>query len=254
MKTVFSLIVVISISLGASGLPARAQGDIGESEQILLQSANRERAAKGLAPLKWSDTLASAAREHADKMARENTLSHQLPGEPDMAARASQCGARFHVLAENVAEGPTAPDIHRQWMNSPPHRANLLDPQVNSVGIAVADHDGTLFAVEDFSLAVDSLSIPDQEKTVNAQLEKRGLHLLDYADDARQSCTLDTGYVGSHRPSFVLHYATQDLQTLPDILEQRIKTGKYHSAVVGACASDAKLGFSMFRIAVLLYE
>jgi len=52
----------------------------------------------------------------------------------------------------------------------------------------------------------------------------------------------------------VLHYATTDLQTLPDLLEQRIRTMTYHSAVVGACPSDAKIGFSHYRIAVLLYE
>jgi hypothetical protein len=65
---------------------------------------------------------------------------------------------------------------------------------------------------------------------------------------------LDNGYAGAHTPSFVLHYATADLQTLPDLLQQRIQTGKYHSTVVGACASDAKVGFSNYRIAVLLYE
>ena len=130
-------------------------------------------------------------------------------------------------------------------MNSPPHRANLLDPELDSVGIAVTERNGTLFAVEDFSLAVGSLSIHEQEELVEGQLQKRGLRLLDYTDDARRSCVLDNGYAGNHRPSFVLHYATPDLQILPDMLEQRIQTGKYHSAVVGACPSDGKTDFSM---------
>ena len=73
-----------------------------------------------------------------------------------MADRASQAGARFSSLAENVAEGPSAEAIHREWMNSPPHRANLLDPQLDSVGIAVAERNGILFAVEDFSLETGS--------------------------------------------------------------------------------------------------
>jgi hypothetical protein len=38
------------------------------------------------------------------------------------------------------------------------------------------------------------------------------------------------------------------------MLEKRIRTGKYHSAVVGACPSDAKFGFSSHRVAVLLFE
>jgi hypothetical protein len=187
-------------------------------------------------------------------MAAQTTLSHQLPGEPGMAERAAQAGARFSSLAENIAEGPGAESLHRQWMNSPPHRANLLDPQLDSVGIAVAERNGILFAVEDFSLEARKLSVDEQEGIVGAKLRSRGLRLLSYPSDARRSCVLDNGYAGSHVPSFVLHYATADLETLPDLLEQRIQTGKYHSAVVGACPSDAKTGFSNYRIAVLLFE
>jgi len=233
-------------------LPALAQGT--GPAQILFESANHERAAQGLAPLKWSATLAEAARQHALRMASKNTLSHQLPGEPGMAERASQAGARFTSLAENVAEGPRAESIHRQWMNSPPHRANLLDAQLDSVGIAVAERNGVLFAVEDFSLAAGKMSVEEQEGIVNSKLMSFGLQLMNYTSDARRSCVLDQGYAGGHVPSFVLHYATPDLQKLPDILEQRIQTGKYHSAVVGACASNAKIGFSNYRIAVLLFE
>ena len=252
MKLATLLAALSTAFLTFSSQPARAQ-DSG-SAQSLFESANHERAVQGLAPLKWSATLATAARQHAVRMAAQNTLSHQLPGEPGMAERASQAGARFSSLAENVAEGPSAQSIHQQWMKSPPHRANLLDAQLDSVGIAVAERDGVLFAVEDFSLAAGKLSVDEQEGIVNAKLRSRGLRLMSYTSDARRSCLLDNGYAGSHTPNFVLHYATTDLQTFPDILEQRIQTGNYHSAVVGACPSDAKTGFSNYRLAVLLYE
>jgi Cysteine-rich secretory protein family len=235
-------------------VPLAANAQVNDPAQVLFESANHERAARGLAPLKWSGTLAAAARQHAQRMAAQNTLSHQLPGEPDMAARATSAGARFHALAENVAEGRGAENIHQQWMKSPPHRANLLDPQLNSVGIAVADRRGVLFAVEDFSFEAGKLSVQEQEGIVGAKLQSRGLRLLNETTDARRSCVLDNGYAGNHVPSFILHYATPDLPTLPDLLEQRIQTGKYDSAVVGACASDAKTGFSNYRIAVLLFE
>jgi len=171
-----------------------------------------------------------------------------------MQQRAAQAGAHFSSLAENVAEGPDAATIHAEWMNSPPHRANLLDPQLDSIGVAVAVNNGTLFAVEDFSLAAGGMDIGDQEKVVSELLKARGLQLLDYAEDARRSCVLDNGYAGKHTPSFVLHYATPDLKTLPDMLEKRIQTGRYHSGVVGACPAGSKLGFSSYRVAVLLYE
>jgi len=254
MKTALIPVTILPAILIVVAQACSAQGKPGEPEQTLLQSANRERAMQGLAPLKWSDVLAEAARQHALRMAQQDTLSHQLPGEPDLTARASRAGARFHILAENIAEGPNAESIHQQWMHSPPHRANLLDRQLDSVGIAVAVRDGTLFAVEDFSLAAGGMSISEQEKTVEEQLQRRGLRLLDQIGDARRSCMLDNGYAGSHEPSFVIHYAAPELRTLPDLLDKRIRTGKYHSAVVGACPSDAKSGFSMYRVAVLLYE
>jgi len=250
LAAIFLGIGVVILTFAAP--PARGQ-DKGAA-QALFESANHERPARGLAPLIWSAALAAAARQHALRMAAQNTLSHQLPGEPGMVDRASQAGAHFSSLAENVAEGPSAESVHEQWMNSPPHRANLLDPQLDSVGIAVAKRGGVLFAAEDFSLAVERLTLEQEEGIVGAKLRLRGLQLLNYTSDARRSCVLDNGYAASHEPSFVLHYATADLQTLPDLLEQRIRTGKYDAAVVGACPSDAKIGLSLYRIAVLLYD
>jgi len=86
-------------------------------------------------------------------MARENTLAHQFPGGFDLATRVRRAGVRFRAVAENVAQGPSAADIHAQWMKSPPHRANLLDPELDSIGIAVAERKGQFFAVQDFSQA-----------------------------------------------------------------------------------------------------
>lgn len=250
---VVSAFSTLGIAIVAFSL-SPAKGQENGPAKLLFESANHERAAHSLAPLKWSTSLAAAARQHAQRMAAQNTLSHQLPGEPGMKDRASQSGARFSSLAENVAEGLSAESIHHQWMNSPPHRANLLDAQLDSVGIAVVDHGGVLFAVEDFSLAAGKLTVGEQEGIIESKLRSRGLRIMNYTNDARRSCVLDNGYAGTHTPSFVLHYATPDLQTLPDLLEQRIQTDKYHSAAVGACPGDAKIGFSNYRIAVLLFE
>lgn len=243
-------VVTVIIMLVSSTAFAQQQGPA----QILFESANRERAAKGLGLLKWDAKLATAAQEHAQRMAAQNTLSHQLPGEPELLARAKRAGAHFSSLAENIAEGPSAESIHQQWMHSPPHRANLLDPQLNSIGIATAEHGDILFAVEDFSLTTQKLSLEDQEGILEGKLAASGLRLLQDRADARRTCAMDNGYAGNRTPSFVLYYATPDLQTLPDMLNRRIQSGKYHSAAVGACPSDAKIGFSSYRIAVLLFE
>ena len=122
-------------------------------EQAIFDSANRERTARKLPPLKWNAGLASAAQAHAQKMAQAGTLSHQFPGEMDMGTRISMAGVHFSSAAENVAQGPSAAVLHQEWMNSPAHRNNILDPELDSLGVAVVERDEQLFAVQDFALA-----------------------------------------------------------------------------------------------------
>ena len=164
-----------------------------------------------------------------------------------------QAGARFSLIAENVAEGPSPQHLHVQWMNSPPHRANLLDRELNSIGIAVVQSGNLLFAVQDFSVGVPQLSIEQQESQIDSQLSARGMRVVDAALDARKTCGMDRGWAGQ-QPFAVLRYETSSLNTLPQDIEQKLRTGKYHSAAVGACdASGSAGGFTRFRIAILLY-
>lgn len=243
-----------------------AQAPRGSNEQILFDAANHERAAQKLHPLKWDNALANAASEHAKRMAQQNTLSHQLPGEEDFKARALRAGARFSSLAENIAEGPDAPGIHNQWMNSPPHRENLLDPNLDSIGIGVADRNGELFATEDFSLAVANLTLEEQELQVASLLIDKNLHVMNDVrgskivdarasiDEARNACLQTGKYVGARRNSFVVRFTTADLSRLPDSLAQQLRRSEFHSAAVGACAPVNRSDFSNYRLAVLLFD
>jgi uncharacterized protein YkwD len=248
-KTVALLISSLTF-LPGTGFAQRAGTG---AEQLLFDSANRERIAQGLPPLKWDRVLARSASQHALRMAQQNSLSHQFSGEPDLIARATQAGARFSTIAENVAEGPSAAYIHAQWMKSPPHRANLIDSDLDSIGIAVAERNGMLFAVEDFSRAVPNLSIEEQEAPVSTLLQASGLRLLDETRDARRTCAIDRGYVGKTKPLSVVRYETADVGQVPQDLEQKIESGRYHSAAVGACPAPGHSGFARYRLAVLLY-
>ena len=171
-----------------------------------------------------------------------------------MAERASRAGARFSALAENIAEGPSAEVIHREWMNSPPHRANLLDPQLDSVGHRRAEGNGALFAVEDFSRSRETI-LGGAGRIVDAKLRKRGLRLLDYTE--RSPPFLPPGQRLCRKPHSFFRPSLRDARSaklFPTCWNKRIQTGKYHSAAVGACPSDAKVGLSNYRIAVLLFE
>jgi Cysteine-rich secretory protein family len=221
-------------------------------EAILFNAANRDRATAGLPAFHWDANLAEAARLHAERMAQHNTLSHQFPGEAPLQDRAREAGARFSMIAENIAEGSSPQGLHTQWMNSAPHRANLLDQQLNSIGIAVVQRGNVFFAAEDFAVTVPHLSFEEQESQVRAQLADYGLRIEGDAADARKTCAMDRGFAGA-KPALVLRYEMADLGQLPEEVEQRARSGKFHSAAVGACEASGAGTFTRFRIAIVFY-
>ena len=84
-------------------------------------------------------------------MAEHGSAQHAFRGELSLSARVKQAGVHFSWLSENVSQGPTAEFIQSQFMRSPSHRANILDADMNSIGIGVVEQSGQLFAVEDFA-------------------------------------------------------------------------------------------------------
>ncbi len=264
MKLLTATIALLLIATTAA-LPSQAYAQAGEASAIpedaeqLLSLTNQDRAADGLGPLKWDAALAGAARAHAELMVEHATLEHQFPGEPDVPARAGQAGAHFRSIAENIALGPNATDIERQWMRSVQHRTNILDPQMNSIGIALLRSRGELYAVEDFAAGVDSYSPVEVESRVSELLRAAGVATVRATEDARQTCEMPHGTAGGSQPSFVMRWEGPEVSRLPDALLQHLRGGKsggqkFASAAVGACGSGhPRQGFTTYRVAVLLY-
>lgn len=243
------------IFLAALGAGAQAgRSPRGVAEQFLFAAANAERAQHGVLPLRWDETLYTAAAGHARWMASQHGIAHQYSGEPELASRARAAGARFSVVTENVGEASTALDLQAAWMNSAHHRENLLDPQVDTMAISVVRRAGQLYAVEDFALSVAELSVPAQEDAVRFALSKAGnVQLLPESEAARQTCRLAKGYAGDRQPWFVMRYTTGDLGVLPQELREKLRTERQQTAV-GACAAPADTPFASYAIAVLLYR
>jgi uncharacterized protein YkwD len=137
----------------ATILTAQAQSGATTSEQQLFLSVNRARRNVGLPALKWNEALAAAAKRHAGMMAEHGEAQHGFAGEPALASRVTQAGARFVWLSENVALGPRVEAIEAEFLRSPNHRANILDSDMDSIGVGIVERGGELFAVEDFSKA-----------------------------------------------------------------------------------------------------
>jgi uncharacterized protein YkwD len=222
-------------------------------EQYLFTAANEARANQGLSPLRLDPVLTEASARHAREMANREAISHQFDGEPELATRGANAGAHFSLISENVGEAPSSVIIHDLWMNSPGHRANLLDPSVDSIGIAIVTRNNQLYAVEDFASTVKTLTLNQQERTVAGAIEQSGMRVAETTDDARQTCMMSTGYAGSRQPWFIMRYTASSLNAIPSQLKSRLTSGRYHQAVVGACPATRKSSFTAYNIAVLLY-
>jgi len=182
LRVVFVLIVCAVAAFG--------QGAVSESaaaEQALFRMINRDRADAGLPELEWNGWLAQAARKHAEEMALREQLSHQFPGEPALLDRIAATPLRFNASAENVASGPTTAGINDEWMHSPGHRANILDPKYNAIGVAVARGIAGFYAVTDFAHALPALSADGVEDAVataiNQVRARKKLPPIEYRQD-----------------------------------------------------------------------
>jgi cysteine-rich secretory family protein len=231
---------------------ANAQLQRNDSELQLFDALNRERAAHGLSALQWDDTLFKAARQHALRMADLNILEHQLPSESNLEGRLAEAGARFSVIAENIAVGPNPQTIHAGWMDSPGHRKNILDARLTSVGIAAVRGTGGLFAVQDFSQIVPPLSVEEQEQKVVSLLAARGFRSIDATDGARKTCETDAGFAGTSARAMV-RFEVADLNKLPEEIERKIRSKPLGRVAVGACRANKPAGFTQYRIAVLFF-
>ena len=144
--------------------------DVACIERLAHEEANRARQLAGLGPLAWSDAFAAVARAHSEDMVRRGYVAHDTPEGLTFSDRMEAAGLDcFGPQAENIAgahavcleyvndadEVVSVEWLSRQeigsapvvsWMNSPPHRRNLLNPDHNRQAIGVAwDADARMY-------------------------------------------------------------------------------------------------------------
>ena len=158
-----ALLLALACALGAPG-SAVAVGPVAcESaearpaqvgERVVVRSTlcllNAERRRHGLPALRLNERLARAARGHSEDMARNRYFDHNSRTGASFVDRIRRTGyltgARRWKVAENIAWGthwlasPRA--IMKAWMDSPGHRANILEGTYREIGIGVATGSG----------------------------------------------------------------------------------------------------------------
>ena len=221
-----------------------------QTEEQLLALANQSRKQAGAPPLTLDPGLSQAARIHAQAMLAARQLSHQFDGEPSLPIRlAATTQLQLDQEGENVALDYDAEHGHEHLMLSPPHRANLLNPAYNVVGMGVIRNGDRLYIVQDFGHALPSYSPAEVKDRIAAavnqtrrgasqpELQRRDLLVADDAAcSMAQADKLGTAPMRKLAERFtVLTYTSLRPETLPSGAAHAIASRTLHNFSIGAC-------------------
>lgn len=158
---------ILALMLATAAVAPAAADEASLITKIIAMS-NKARQENGIRPVAHLNYLSDAARGHSQEMANLKYFSHTSPtvGRERPKNRIELSGGWDMSIAENiyraagVPEAELAEDVIDAWMNSPVHRANLLNPKYNSMGIGIAKIGADEWAITQlFSLqtvAIDS--------------------------------------------------------------------------------------------------
>lgn len=114
------------------------QAPQGSSEyaQQVLNLVNQERSKAGLGALTMSPELANMALVKAQDMINNNYFDHNSPTHGSPFDMMNEFGITYNTAGENIAKGQTsASQVMNDWMNSPGHRANILNGSYTKIGV-----------------------------------------------------------------------------------------------------------------------
>lgn len=121
-----------------------------DSETKMFADVNHERTSRGIAALESSSKLVGVAEAYAMDMWQRHYFSHYNPEGKTIGDRLRAAGIYYQVAGENLALAPTEQTAMTGLMNSPGHKANILDKDFHKIGIGVVDNGiyGKIFVQE----------------------------------------------------------------------------------------------------------
>lgn len=125
-------------------------------DRQILDLVNQERAKVGADPLSINEQLDRAADLHSQDQASMNNMSHTGSNGSDMMNRIQGENYQYSMAAENVAVGYEDPVAAMAgWMGSEDHRDNILNPDLQEIGMGFANgDDGSFYWTQDFGTEI----------------------------------------------------------------------------------------------------
>jgi uncharacterized protein YkwD len=197
--------------------------NLDQVKEQIFKSTNKFRTEEKRGELKMNDKLSSAAQSFADYLARTDEFSHTANSKEPWQ-RTSETGYKHCIIAENIAyeydsDGfsteALASALIEGWKKSPGHRKNMLDPDVQEIGVGVAHSNktGRYYAVQDFGRP--------HSAAITFKIQNQTDVPIKYAMDG-QSLSVQPGYTITYercRPPEVRFQWAADATVTPDAKE-----------------------------------
>ncbi|HEX5148293.1 MAG TPA: CAP domain-containing protein [Candidatus Limnocylindrales bacterium] len=140
LALLFAVTSVVSLAHPQAALAWDSLSFSSQSEKDLIALTNRSRAAAGLKALKVDSTLTSVARWRSKDMITRDYFSHDIPGYGSVFKKLDAKGYCYKVAGENIGWNNYPDDIataaiHKMFMDSDGHRANIMGKAWDVVGI-----------------------------------------------------------------------------------------------------------------------
>ncbi|MEQ8728931.1 MAG: CAP domain-containing protein [Sandaracinaceae bacterium] len=185
-----------------SGVADGGGRDVESVRRELIEMLNETRRGAGLPELTEHAGLREVALGHSRDMVANDYIGHQSPRSGTPADRVRTSGLQSGLVLENIGRGYSAAEIHRGLMESPGHRANLVNPDVSHVGIGVvAQPEGARSAfivTEVFVRMAERVDLAGAPSTIvdliNRSRSARGappVEIQDHLSEAAQSAATE---------------------------------------------------------------
>lgn len=224
--------------------------DISSIEEDLLEWINTERTARRLHSVKLSPELRTVSIGHSKDMATRQTLTHLSSTGKLYRDRLVDSDLYFIEIGENIAVSETyvAEFIHRGFMESPEHRANILNADFDSVGIGVAySKDKKYYITQDFFQSLNVLDADEAEAIIKEEIKKireeNAIPSLSYPKIANTFARSYSRKKAAGQPQFNIanffgethiHFLITPELTMTESIARKISSPAYESGGVGA--------------------
>jgi uncharacterized protein YkwD len=159
-----------------------ASRGIQRGERQMFERLNRDRAARGLPPLRFDERLSEVARHHSADMRDHHFFEHESPRTGGVDNRLDAAGYAFITARENLAEAADVERSQNGLLESPPHYENIMSTDVTHVGIGIVQGG----VVDPSNLTVTQVFARPSENEAPEQATQRALDRLDRARQERR--------------------------------------------------------------------